>query len=97
MLAESFRAIPVHTTRMRELLTDPVLLAAIVCLRDEVTEMLRGPGAQSPEAELNFVKGANNIIDLFLELAEPPPALEPEPEATWGVDETRIAGSKPSK
>lgn len=72
---------------MRELLTDPVLLQAIVCLRDEVTEMLRGePIKDHQEASYNFVKGFNNCIDTFVELAVPLPTTEPEPEATWGVD-----------
>lgn len=69
---------------MQELLAEPIFALALVTLKDEVTEMLRGESQG-----FDFVKGFNNCIDTLTELAIPIPTQVDEPEPDWGLEEPK--------
>jgi len=92
MLAEEFRASADRVGRIRELLQDPVLASAIVCLQDEgkfmVNDLEPVADAVASVRRLSFICGYSNAIDTLLSLAEPVIVEPPEPEPTWGTKET---------
>jgi hypothetical protein len=84
MLSDQFRASPERVGRVRELLNDPTLAAAIVCLQDEGKFMINDlePSADSVASvrRLSFICGYTNAIDTLLSLAAPLPVPEKDEE-----------------
>ncbi len=94
MLAETFRADPGRTGRLKDLLNDPTMALALVVLKDEAqvsdVPMLSDPTASV--RHLSKLSGSNDTINLLLSLAEPLPVETPEPEPTWGINKEEFAG-----
>lgn len=80
MLSEVFRASPERVGRMRELLNDPTLAAAIVTLKDEsvIDDVPRSSDPVESVRRLSWLCGYDAAINLLLTLAEPLPVPEPE-------------------
>lgn len=96
MTEDSFRSSAERVGKLRELLQDPVLAAAVVCLRD-----MRPSGDTADHAEpvasvrlLSRQSGYDSCIDLFLTLAEPLPIEKPDEQPNFGVDMSKFGTSK---
>jgi len=88
MTSDEFRASSWRVGRIRELLNDPTLAQAIVCVKEsESTEDV--PPHSDPVASVRALSrkaGWHGAIDTLLSLAEPLPLLPVEETATFGVD-----------
>lgn len=93
MTAETFRSSPERVGKMRELLNDPTLAEAIVCLQDSRPESdldhLTADALVSVRV-LNRQIGYDRAINLLLSLAAPLPIPEPEERPTWGVNTSQF-------
>lgn len=92
MTTDRFRASAERVGRMKELLSDPVLALAIVCLRDsELPEDVTDHS--DPVASVRVLSrksGWHGAITELLSLAEPLPLQQANEEATYGVDKRQF-------
>ncbi len=88
MTSDEFRANTHRVGRMRELLNDPTLAQALVCVKD--AEMPEDAPSHSDAITsvrlLSQKAGWHGAINMLLTLAEPLPAMPEEETATFGVD-----------
>lgn len=92
MTSEQFRSNPQYVGRMRELFSDPVLAAAIVCVKDEA-RLNDAPSAAEPVESvrrLSWLCGYDQAVNLLLSLAQPVPSELPDEQATFGVDPSQF-------
>lgn len=92
MLAENFRSSTERVARIREILSDPIMAAAIVTLKDEA--VIEDVGDNSPDIasvrRLSWLSGYNNCIDLLMSLSNPLPAPPQEEVPSWGVPKDQL-------
>lgn len=93
-----FRAAPARVGRLRELLNDPILAQAIVCVKDaESPDDV--PDHSDPVASVRTLSrksGWHGALNMLLALAEP---LPPEPiteEPNYGVDLRQFPQAQPT-
>lgn len=92
MRADQFRSNPQYVGRMRELLSDPTLAAAIVCVKDE-SRLDDAPHSADPVESvrrLSWLCGYDQAINLLLSLAQPLSPPLPDEQATFGVDTSQF-------
>jgi len=77
---------------MKELLNDPILAQAIVCLKDERPDPAVPLSADAIASVRIQAKLEQHDADvnLLLSLAEPLPVEPPEEEPTYGIDKTKF-------
>ena len=88
MLAETFRADTGRVGRLKDLLNDPTLATALICVKDEacISDVSQSSDPVESVRRLSWLCGYDQAVALLLSLAEPLPVESPEPEPTWGVD-----------
>lgn len=88
MTSDQFRSSADRVGAMRELLQNPVLAEAIVCLKDE-RPSADAVDSADPVVSVRLLSRAfqhDLVIALFLSLAEPIPTEQDDPPETFGVD-----------
>lgn len=71
---------------MRELLNNPTLAEAIVCIKDE--PIIDAPAGSEAIVSVRLLSSGaqkNDVINTLLSLAEPMPVQAPEPPPTWAA------------
>jgi hypothetical protein len=87
-----FRSSSVRVAAFRELLKDPTLAEAIVCLRDEqpIADAADGADPVVSVRLLSRIFQHNLTIETLLSLGEPLPVQQPDETATFGIDLSRF-------
>src|SRR4029077_12910575 len=92
MRAMQFRSSAERVVAMRELLNNPILAEALVCLKDERPSDDAADNAD-PVVSVRLLSRQfqhDHVINLFLSLAEPLPVETTDEEPSWGIDKTRF-------